>query len=654
MRIKTVTIIGLVFGFFLSYRSFLTKSKLKKEYLVNQQLVDSFEKVLSLQKMDYYSGEFKKDRILVKEIADEFTGYSPKDHYNLCINASEVDFLANLNQDKLLGLFHHLKSQSTLSNGKITMGGFKTLTNIERVEIFRNRILLIHLCISGLISEKINPNVKFEFLNLIERHFKKSDALRVIYNKKNRTNDNTLDAFVKLNCYQIVGSEMPCNCQKDGYGRMMSIGHTFPCNKYQLEGSRLIDLNERELEIAYLTLLYQPEKLIDYQLDTLTSHLENSQESLRLLRVYFEKLSRSKNDKPNFIKITELMNDNSKVKLNISLKTFQEQLNNYVQKNLTDSQTVVAYCNLLVRNGSYEEARQLISKINNLKLKNELEFIVTLGTKGVVPAFDALMVNNFGSKEMNAFTSKYIKPYSESQGKNNLSVIKEIGHKYPNIFDSINLGSFTSVSNVNKRFSGGHEFFATFQSMENAQMAISLLRRSENSAVADYIELSAWTKYCFNNNYGYAPCAISVGPRVAAFCRTITYANNQCNQIKRVVLDSVEYPLKNYKEFFQIKLIPQLKSTYCYDEVMKLKALGDAYYFIGEEAKRDFYYNEAKSLERKNELEEKARASRATSQYNGGAIYGGGGRTIITGKRGGKYYMNGNGNKTYIRSGRKR
>jgi len=184
MRIKTVTIIGLVFGFFLatdviaqvgypdyyrsSYRSFLTKSKLKKEYLVNQQLVDSFEKVLSLQKMDYYSGEFKKDRILVKEIADEFTGYSPKDHYNLCINASEVDFLANLNQDKLLGLFHHLKSQSTLSNGKITMGGFKTLTNIERVEIFRNRILLIHLCISGLISEKINPNVKFEFLNLIE------------------------------------------------------------------------------------------------------------------------------------------------------------------------------------------------------------------------------------------------------------------------------------------------------------------------------------------------------------------------------------------------------------------------------------------------------------------------------------------------------
>ena len=185
-------------------------------------------------------------------------------------------------------------------------------------------------------------------------------------------------------------------------------------------------------------------------------------------------------------------------------------------------------------------------------------------------------------------------------------------------------------------------------------MAISLMRRSENSAVADYIELSAWTKYCFNNNYGYAPCAISVGSRVAAFCRTITYANNQCNQIKRVVLDSVEYPLKNYKDFFQIKLIPQLKSTYCYDEVMKLKALGDAYYFIGEEAKRDFYYNEAKSLERKNELEEKARASRAASQYNGGAIYGGGSRTIITGKRGGKYYMNGNGNKTYIRSGRKR
>ena len=87
---------------------------------------------------------------------------------------------------------------------------------------------------------------------------------------------------------------------------------------------------------------------------------------------------------------------------------------------------------------------------------------------------------------------------------------------------------------------------------------------------------------------------------------------------------------------------------------MKLKALGDAYYFIGEEAKRDFYYNEAKSLERKNELEEKARASRAASQYNGGGIYNGGGRTIMTGKRGGKYYMNGNGNKTYIRSGRKR
>lgn len=670
MRIKKITIIGLVIGLLIatntiaqvgypdyyrsSYRTFLTKSKFKKEYVVNQQLVDSFEKVLSLQKMDYYSGEFKKDRILVKEIADEFTGYSPKDHYNLCINSSEVDFLVNLNQEQLLGLFHHLKSQSTLSNGKITMGGFKSLTNIERAEIFRNRILLIHLCMSGLISEKINPNIKFEFLNLIERHFKKSDALRVIYNKKNRTNDNSLDAFVKLNCYQIVGSEMPCSCQKDGYGRMMSIGHTFPCNKYQLEGSRLIDLNERELEIAYLTLLYQPDKLIDSQLDTLTSHLENSQESLRLLRVYFEKLSRSKNDKQNFIKITELMNDNSKVKLNITLKIFQEQLNNHVQKNLTDSQTVVAYCNLLVRNGSYEEARQLISKINNLKLKNELEFIITLGTKGLVPAFDGLMACTFGSKEMNVFLSKYIKPYSDSQSKSNLSVIKEIGHKYPNVFDSVNLVLFTSVSSINKRFSGGQEFFATFQSMENAQMAISLFRRSENSAVADYIELSAWRKYCSSSNYGYGSCAISIGPKVASFCRTITYANNQCNQIKMFILDSVEYPLKNYKEFFQIKLIPQLKSTYCYDEVIKLRALGDAYYFIGEEAKRDFYYNEAKSLERKNELEEKARASRAPSQYNGGAIYGGGGRTIITGKRGGKYYMNGNGNKTYIRSGRKR
>ena len=72
MRIKTITIIGLVFGLLLatntiaqvaypdyyrsSYRSFLTKSKFKKDYLANRQLVDSFEKVLSLQKMDYYSG----------------------------------------------------------------------------------------------------------------------------------------------------------------------------------------------------------------------------------------------------------------------------------------------------------------------------------------------------------------------------------------------------------------------------------------------------------------------------------------------------------------------------------------------------------------------------------------------------------------------
>ena len=107
MRIKTVTSIGLVFGLLLatniiaqvaypdyyrsSYRSFLTKSKLKKEFLVNKQLVDSFEKVLSLQKMDQYSGEFKKDRILVKEIAEEFEGYSPKGHYNLCVNATNAN-----------------------------------------------------------------------------------------------------------------------------------------------------------------------------------------------------------------------------------------------------------------------------------------------------------------------------------------------------------------------------------------------------------------------------------------------------------------------------------------------------------------------------------------------------------------------------------
>jgi hypothetical protein len=239
----------------------------------------------------------------------------------LCVNATGVSFLSNLNEEILFAMFHHLKSQSTLSNGAVIMGGFKSLTQIDRIEIIRNRILLIHLCLSGLISENINPKIKFEFLNLVDRYFKKSNTLRLINDKKNRINENSLDAIIKSSCYQIVGSEIKCNqYERDSYGKFKNFGYTDPCNKYQLEGSRLIDLNERDFEIAYLTLLYKPDKLIDSQLDTLASHLDNSQQSLRLLRVYFEKLSRSKNDKQNFIKITELMNSDSKVKLNISLK----------------------------------------------------------------------------------------------------------------------------------------------------------------------------------------------------------------------------------------------------------------------------------------------------------------------------------------------
>jgi hypothetical protein len=632
----------------------LTKSAIKIQYNENQILADSFEKALPFSiGTDLYS----RNGILGTD--DILFSHSNK----ICLDDKEVRFISTLNVNQLMNLFYHLKSQSIFLTHKLKTLGLASATNNEKCTLVKNRLLLIHLCLIGINKTNFSPEDKLQFYTLLKYQYLRQSSItsgNKIENQFGFNNPNPeslfesipLDTLIRNKCYSIIGKQMQCASQDEEI-----------CYKSKLEGSRLFNLSEKDIEINYLDFKRNIQSVTNAKLDSLSKALSLTNQDLRLLEVQMEKLNRDMGNQDNSWAVISLMNKFSSLEYEIAYQLFNEKIKTTLSKNPSNIEAIYSYCSLLLNSNRFDEAMRLSESFGNyilnkrvLNLKIQIELNMLMERKGVRAVLDTLLGKNFDKDVINKFLLNSVGAYCKKNTKKNIEALRHLSVNYASLIDSINLTVFTSLIKDEFKFYNGHELFdfgnlsaKNIFKVNDAYFVINLFRKYGYKGEADYVEYNLWRKYC-GGLYAFKQddYLVKINPTLAAFGRAVYFNQNQCNHLSALKLDSLEFPLEKYKNYVSNKLIPLFKtSTKCYDEIDKLKALGDAYYFIGEKQKCDYYYGIAKSkeaIERKKE---------AVSQNSYNTVYGGGGRIIKTGKRGGRYYINSNGNKTYVGKGRR-
>jgi len=386
-----------------------------------------------------------------------------------------------------------------------------------------------------------------------------------------------------------------------------------------------MDYKERDRDLLFFKLLRDPKSLKDDELSQLRKTFLASKERVRAIHVLYEQTSRggSKND-ISFL-LQEDLSTMSKTTITFLMSAyFNNRGQELISAMITNNDFMTKYCNMLLSKNDVEGAYNYVLQA---KPTPEIKYIILECKRikfGIIAAIDYMMEQKPKPTTIyNVLSEKCI----GLSGKERLELTKHMINKYKSELDSVDITAIASITYWKwGAIGGGGKEIYTLKDKKDVFYFVKLFKDFGYDYESYFIEGMYW----YNLNISVTEIQKYVAskemkPEIAA--SILLYYGKYCTEDRAKGSTN--------REMLINECIPTLKKAAAYDpkngEIYK--ALGDAYFFYGN-GESQKYYNKAASMG----VDMKDRTSA-----------GKGGKTIKQGSRGGKYYINGNGNKTYVK-----
>lgn len=389
--------------------------------------------------------------------------------------------------------------------------------------------------------------------------------------------------------------------------------------------SELIDFEEKDRDLAFFNFISNPSALSEIELQNLFDKFNNHGEYVRATHVQFELFARKGITEESALNLLTDFEKLSPITLQFIDKQFQKQWSNVLTSMKGNDKFSDKYAYFIFNYIDEEQAYQYAQTVTQTKAIKYLLIEYTDRKFGLLEAMKKLL-----SLEMGVETTYNVmmRKTSDASGEDCLAILKYLDQYQSAALDSIDISAVPGFSYWNDgTVVGGGEQLIALSNRADFFQAMSIYRKYDMGAEADYLE----EKYWYNQNLTVAEIEKNVANKslksdLAA--SILLYYGTYCTEDRANG--------SRNRELLINECIPTLNKAAKYDPSNPYiyKALGDAYSFYGNGTRANEYYNKANNMGA--DMRDRTSAS-------------GKGRSTQTGKRGGKYYINSNGNKTYIK-----
>ncbi len=510
---------------------------------------------------------------------------------------ADSSFHTTLDSTALMDLFYQLKITKPIES--VVNSNYSSYTK-ENLNYYDNiRIKLFYLASNIISSQKSNKNLRYEALDLLQSAISKG----IITN-------SSIEEIQEKN--KILISENSRNKLYNAY-------------VYHSEGNRLIDYTEKNRDLSYFAFIHKTKTFSIEELNQMHSDFLKNGEVIRATHLLFEIMAKSSYAQELATKLLKDLESADPLVIKFIQENFStnwKQLENVlkVNENFTDQ-----YAYFIFNYIDEEQAYQYAQTVTQTKAIKYLLIEYTDRKFGLLEAMKKLL-----SLEMGVETTYNVmmRKTSDASGEDCLAILKYLDQYQSAALDSIDISAVPgfSYSNDGTVVGGGEQLIALSNRADFFQ-AMSIYRKYDMGAEADYLE----EKYWYNQNL-----------TVAEIEKNVTNKSLKSDLAASILLYYGTYCTEDRangsrnRELLINECIPTLNKAAKYDPSNPYiyKALGDAYSFYGNGTRANEYYNKANNMGA--DMRDRTSAS-------------GKGKSTQTGKRGGKYYINSNGNKTYIK-----
>jgi hypothetical protein len=498
----------------------------------------------------------------------------------------ESAFVKVMDSSQILNVFYHLKTNSLYYGDN---------SSYKEFAINRKK-QLINYSIYCLQNQKAVGICKYEMINFLESCIaKRIVTCKISANKKGYSLDNI-----------IKSSEYNINSQ---------IGFT--------------DFNEIERDLFFLKMLRDSKKISDEELSKGRKTFLASNESLRALDVLFEQTSRGGSKNDISFQMLEDLSNMSNIALDFYSSTyFNNRKHELISAMNTNNDFVIKYCEMLLSKNQVDQAYNYALLAPSTP---EVKYII-MECKRIKFGINAAMDYLMEQKPKPTTITDILREKADSlSGQDKLDLTKYLINKYKTLLDSVDITAIAGFHywRSGDIMTGGQEIF-TLPNKKDVFYFVKLYKDYGYDYESSYIETQYWAALQLSvseiqKNVGNK----SLKPKIAAAI-LLTYGI-YCTEEKANG--------SRNRDMLINECIPILKKAATYDPKNGYiyKALGDSYSYYGNGMCWGYY---DKALALGADL-----SDRVSRSGKGG---GKGGKNILKGSRGGKYYINGNGNKTYI------
>ena len=375
----------------------------------------------------------------------------------------------------------------------------------------------------------------------------------------------------------------------------------------------LLDENEPKRENEYKNFKNNPSSFSSEKLTELKNNFTIEKEFYKSSIILLELIKRdSLNKELNLMFVENLKNMQNELYALFNSK-FNDRIKAIVGNNSNNEEFRVNYANMLIKHDDYKSAHDYLESGSNKKETKEILFKCKVNLFDIDVAVDYALNVNIPADSINEFL--HYKSWSYSPEKQ-LQLTEFLYKNYKGNLDSIDISVFSNQLHKLSNLKDIEKVLKIYNDLGYDYLAFIIEYDywwGRQLKVDDYVksiqkkELSAPVGGAIIKETGYY--------WVLEACRP----SNWVGGVNRELLNEA------------IKMLHKSESYLKCDGDL-YKKLGDSYSFQGNANKKEYYYGLAENC-----------------GENMGDRKGGGGKGTNTGKRGGKYYINSNGNKTYTK-----
>jgi hypothetical protein len=389
--------------------------------------------------------------------------------------------------------------------------------------------------------------------------------------------------------------------------------------------SRLFDKGEIDREKHFFKFIMNPDSLPTETLESYFKEFNESDQAIRTIHVWLTLMKRKGVTEKEAIDLVSTLDRMSPICGKFIATQFKKEWDMVLSAMQNNAPFMKEYVYYVFNNVDQNEAVSIAQKAAQTE---DIKFFLVAAKnimEGLQPSVRLALSMGFDVETNYKIMFKF--SYEQS-GQDCLELMRMLDKEYSAALDSIDITAIPGFYYSNDgSVVGGGDQMAALENKKDFFEAMSIYRKYGFDLEADYLEVKYW--YAQNLTVAEIEKNVANGSLKSEIASSILlYYGQYCVEEKANG--------SRNREMLMNECIPTLNKAAKYDpnNAYVYKSLGDAYSFYGNGTKAQSYYEKANNM-----------GANMSDRVSGG----GKGRSIKTGKRGGKYYINGNGNKTYVK-----